>query len=72
MTIKEHNQQIRAAYKKFELAENKSELSSELNRLYNADTSGSGLTLQTLKMMIRMNHSLRVVPLHSFYISMNP
>ena len=38
--------------------------------LYREDTRGELLTLLSLKMMITLNHSLRAVPFHYFYIDM--
>ena len=42
----------------------------ELARLHRVDTECELLTLTSLKMMITLNHSLRAVPLHHFYLGM--
>jgi hypothetical protein len=43
----------------------------ELKRLYYADTNFSALTLTSLKMMLRLNVSLRVIPFHHFGLSID-
>lgn len=43
----------------------------EFKRLYGADDSMSAMNVQSIRIMIRLNILLRIVPFHSFGININ-
>ena len=43
----------------------------EFNRLYHADSAGEYMNLLSLKIIIRLNHKFRFVPLHTMFININ-
>jgi hypothetical protein len=48
-----------------------SEIKPEYKRLYNADSNFQYATLTSIKMMIRLNLSLRIIPFHQFAINID-
>lgn len=49
-----------------EYEQNENELKAEFKRLYYADRNFEVLNITTLKIMIAINNSLRVIPFHVF------
>lgn len=73
MTAKQLNRDIQKLYKQFfDDSVSWGTLKDEYLRLYYADSSAEHITLNSLKAMIRINHSARFIPLHQLYITARP
>jgi len=77
MTTKELNRDIKRLYKNYMAKRQgeatdqyykwvESEVKPELKRLYYADNTFNSLNADSLKMLLRLNLCLRVIPFHQF------
>ncbi len=73
MTKQELNRDIKRLWVRYENKDSEldvyealEEMRQELKRLYYADDDFEYMNLRSIKIMIRLNLSLRVVPLHQF------
>ena len=73
MTKHELNRDVKRLYKQYinSISFDTSEkMIREYKRIYYADPKGEYLTNLSLRMMIRMNHTFRIIPLHQMYINL--
>lgn len=82
MTQSELNKAIKKLYKEYsnlsafgtsdatEYWQKHDQFKKQFVLLYREDTGAEMLTISSLKMMITLNHSLRAVPFHYFYLDL--
>lgn len=66
MTKKELNRDIRKLYTLYKKEHSSANIKNEVLRLYYADTTLELLSLQSFKMLLRVNLSNLAIPLHRF------